>query len=352
MRTTGAAALLIVLTLSHRIAAAQDPPPLPPGSEPAPAAPEAPAPTAPPPAEPVAAPPTPSVRTAVIPADGAAVTTGENFIARISVRESSQNTVLLPKGAIEIGGEMTFLTSSLAPEGGDSLDFTDVGLLMLNARYSFGPVEIAATTDFLVKQPSFMDEWVPQSGSLTTRVALGLQQALAIQFEGGPLLRDLGIWESAQLSIQAKRDVHRTIVFEGALGGNFTHINFDRATQREFWFSEVVVGLKTILRTPFPAFAAWVTADLAIPVAGSPDRDSPDPSGFLDPQTRLNFSVGAAYLLAEQWNLYASLAVIDRGDEENPESMLPILRGGFDQQHLTFGVQYRWELGSKLQVAE
>jgi hypothetical protein len=273
-------------------------------------------------------------------------------VGRSSVREHSQNTVLLPEGDLELGGEMTFLTSDLAPEGGDSLDFTDVGLLMLNARYSFGSVELAATADFLVKQPSFMDEWVPQSGSLSTRVALGVGQALALQIEGGPLLRELGIWEAAQLAIQAKRVVHETIVFEGALGGNFTHINFDQPTPREFWFSEVVVGLKTILRTPFPAFAAWVTADLSIPVAGSPDRDSPDPLGFLDPQTRLNFSVGAAYLLADRWNLYASLAVIDRGDEENPESMLPILRGGFDQQHLTLGVQYRWELGSKLQVAE
>jgi hypothetical protein len=32
--------------------------------------------------------------------------------------------------------------------------------------------------------------------------------------------------------------------------------------------------------------------------------------------------------------------------------MLPILRGGFDQQHLTLGVQYRMQLGKKHQVAE
>lgn len=321
MRTIGAASFLIVLTLSPGIAATEE------------------APSA------VARAESPDVERGVATAEVLSQSGS-------SVRELSQNTVLLPKGDLELGGEMTFVTSSLAPEGGEDLEFTDVGLLMVNARYSFGPVELAATADFLVKQPSFMDEWVPQSGSLSTRVALGLGQALALHFEGGPLLRDLGVWESAALSIQAKRDVHETIVFEGALGGNITHLHFDQPTQRAFWFSEVVVGLKTVLRTPFPAFAAWVTADLSIPVAGNPDRDSPDPSGFLDPQTRLNFSIGAAYLLADQWNLYASLAVLDRGDEENPQSMLPILRGGFDQQHLTLGVQYRWELGRKLQVAE
>jgi len=356
MRTISAVTLLVGLTLSHGVATAQEAPPPPPsgGEAPAPAPPTAtdtpaprPAPTEPPPPPPPAVEPRAqsSYRTD-------AISTGDIRLASASVREHSQNTVLLPEGDLEIGGEMTFLTSSLAPEGGEELVFTDVGLLMLNARYSFGPVELAATADFLVKQPSYMDEWVPQSGSLTTRIALGLGQALSLNVEAGPLLQDLGVWEAATLGIQAKRDVHRTIVFEGLLGGNFTHINFAQLTQQEFWFSEVVVGFKTVLRTPFPAFAAWVTADLSVPVAGEPDRDSPDPAGFLDPQTRLNFSVGSAYLLADEWNLYASFAVIDRGDKKSPESMLPILRGGFDQQHLTLGVQHRWELGKKLQVAE
>jgi hypothetical protein len=274
------------------------------------------------------------------------------YIVSGSTRSLSQNSVLLPEGDLELGGELTFLTSSVPPAGGEELVFTDVGLLMLNVRYSTGSVEIAAAADLLIKQPSFMDEWVPQAGSLTTRVALGEGQALSLNLEGGPLLRDLGVWEGAALVIQAKRAVHDTIVFEGALGGNFTHLNFDQPTQEAFWFSEVEVGLKVIFRTPFTAFAAWAGADLHVPVAGNPDSDAPDPAGFLDPSTRLNANIGAAYLVANRWNIYASLAVIDRGDKGNPESMLPILRGGFDQQHLTLGVQYRWELGRKMRMAE
>jgi hypothetical protein len=268
------------------------------------------------------------------------------------VRALSQNALLLPRGDLEVGGEMTFLTSSFGPAGSRALAFTDVGLVLTNVRYSFGPVELAAAVDFLVKHPSHMSEWVPQAGSLTTRVALGEQQALSLHLAGGPLLAGLGIWEGAELAIQAKRTAHDTIVFEGALGGDFMHLNFARPTGQVFWFGEVAVGAKTTLRTPHPAFATWVEAGLHIPVAKNPDRDTPDPAGYLDPRTRLDFSVGAAYLLAERWNLYARFTVVDRGDRENPESMLPILRGGFDQQHVTLGLAYRWELGRTVEGAK
>jgi hypothetical protein len=46
----------------------------------------------------------------------------------------------------------------------------------------------------------------------------------------------------------------------------------------------------------------------------------------------------------DQWDLYVRLAVVDRGDKGRPETMLPILDGGFDQQHTTFGLVYHWEL--------
>jgi hypothetical protein len=264
-----------------------------------------------------------------------------------SVRESALNTLLLPRGGLEVGGEITFLTSSLSPKEGEALVFSDIGLVTLSSRYSFGPVELAAAGTLLVKQPSYMDEWVPQAGSLTALFALGVGQAVALRFATGPLLQDKGLWEAAELALQAKRDVDQTLVFKGTLGGTFTHLNRSPSTQKTFWFSEVVVSLETVLRTPHRAFAAWAGAELRIPVAGSPDRDDPDPAGFLDPHTRLNFILASAYTLVDDWDLYARFAVIDRGDKSNPESMLPILDGGFDQQQLTIGVIHRWDLDKK-----
>jgi hypothetical protein len=48
-------------------------------------------------------------------------------------------------------------------------------------------------------------------------------------------------------------------------------------------------------------------------------------------------------LHADGWDVYASLTIIDRGELERPETTLPILDGGFDQQQLTIGVEYRFD---------
>lgn len=264
-----------------------------------------------------------------------------------SARAQSQNTLLLPEGDLEVGGELTFLTSGISLGRDRAIAFTDVGLLLLNSRYSFGPVELAAAVELLLKQPSYTDEWVPQAGSLTGLVALGEGQALGLHLSGGPLLGDQGIWEGAELALRAKRVVDETLVFEGSLGGAFTSLDFAPDRAQRFWFGEVVTSLQTTLRTPRRAFAMWIGAELRFPVAHNPDADDPDPAGFLDPQTRLNFYAAGAYSFVDSWDLYARFAVIDRGDRDEPETMLPILDGGFDQQQITLGVVHRWELGGK-----
>ncbi|WP_438005307.1 hypothetical protein WME89_42330 [Sorangium sp. So ce321] len=267
-----------------------------------------------------------------------------------SVRALSTNSLLLPAGGLEIGGEMTLVTSELSlgrdPDG-EGLAFTDVGLLSLNGRYSFGPVELAAAMALLVKQPDTADELVPQNGSLAGRVALGDGQALTLRLAGGPLLADLGLWEGGELLLQAKRAAHSTLVFQGALGGAFTHLDFAKDTEQPFWLGEVVVDAETILRTPVRAFTLWLGVDLRFPVLHNPGNHDPDPSGFLAPTTRLNVYVGTAYSYVDDWDLYLRVAVLDRGDKAEPWTMVPILDGGFDQQQFSLGVMHRWDLAEK-----
>jgi hypothetical protein len=59
---------------------------------------------------------------------------------------------------------------------------------------------------------------------------------------------------------------------------------------------------------------------------------------------RLNLEAGAALSLrADGWNVYASYTIVDRGELDKPETTLPILDGGFDQQQVVIGVEYRFE---------
>ncbi|HTN89746.1 MAG TPA: hypothetical protein VL242_38995 [Sorangium sp.] len=372
MRLAAALGVLLGLGLSHDLARAQVPPrpagpaeqQPPSGQPPAPAAPSE---------QPPSAPAAPSEQAApieqVAPVEQAAPPPGppgglpeiapqvepstremSASFDSSSVRALSTNSLLLPAGGLELGGEMTLVTSELSlrrdPDG-EGLAFTDVGLLSLNGRYSFGPVELAAAMALLVKQPDTADELVPQNGSLAGRVALGDGQALTLRLAGGPLLGDLGLWEGGELLLQAKRTAHSTLVFQGALGGAFTHLDFAEDTEQPFWLGEVVVDAETILRTPVRAFSLWLGVDLRFPVLHNPDNHDPDPSGFLAPTTRLNVYVGTAYSYVEDWDLYLRVAVLDRGDKAEPWTMVPILDGGFDQQQFSLGVMHRWDLAEK-----
>ena len=55
----------------------------------------------------------------------------------------------------------------------------------------------------------------------------------------------------------------------------------------------------------------------------------------------LSFQTGEVVsLMQTNWSLFASYAVVDRGDWDRPATQLPILDGGFDQQQAVFGVEY------------
>ena len=89
----------------------------------------------------------------------------------------------------------------------------------------------------------------------------------------------------------------------------------------------------------------WIGAEMRFPVVSNPKRNNPDPSGFLEPGTRLNGYLGAAYTFVDRWDVYARFTLVDRGDKNKKESTLPILNGGFDQQQTTFGLVYHFEQG-------
>ena len=53
---------------------------------------------------------------------------------------------------------------------------------------------------------------------------------------------------------------------------------------------------------------------------------------------RSDFRIGSVYSVVKSWDVYVEYAVIDRGDDTAPRTVLPILDGGFDQRQLTFGI--------------
>ena len=72
--------------------------------------------------------------------------------------------------------------------------------------------------------------------------------------------------------------------------------------------------------------------------------------GAIDPQVRSDVRIGAVVSLVKKWDVYAEYAVLDRGDNQAPRTMLPILDGGFDQQQLTVGIVRHFGLDKRVDV--
>jgi hypothetical protein len=260
-----------------------------------------------------------------------------------SVRSYEADWLVNPLRELELGGQLRFIMapeSNLTTDDDGELRFTDVAIFRATARHSFGGrLEISLGADLLAKQPSFLDEKVFQGADGGARFSLAKSWALWLSGAGGPLLDDRGAWGEAALGLQARTSIDDTIRFQASLGGAATELFAGEAGHP--WFVESSAHGEAVLRAPRGEFAGWLGVDYRIPIV-----EEDDDTG-IDPTVRLNFQLGVLLGYVGSWDLYSAVTWVDRGDVEDPSSTLPILDGGFDQVHLLFGANRRWDLASK-----
>jgi hypothetical protein len=263
-----------------------------------------------------------------------------------SPRSKAGPSMLMPKGSLTVGVDLSFLTAD-AGLGDGPTRFTDVVLFRPRARYTPGNrVELYAGTTLLPKQPSFTDELVWQGGNLGTLVHLGGRLAGFAQAAGGALTNGAGWWTGFDLGVQARKSLDEIVVLQGALGGATSLLFFDHETENTFWFAEVAAHGEILFQAPDQILAGWLGVDYRVPVAHGPDEPDPLSGDYLDPQPRVNFHLGFALAFLDDWDLFTEFAILDRGDVEDPATTLPILEGGFDQQHVVFGLMRRFQTQS------
>ncbi len=279
-----------------------------------------------------------------------------------SPRSKANNWLVMPRGGYELGASLSFMTSEtlFAPLAqlsmGAPLRFTDVVFLGLHGRRSLmGKADLFAGIDILAKQPSYLDEPVISGLHLGNRTALARKYAIWSRVAAGPMLRsdpnavpgepepDPGYWGTLDIGLQGKKKSHETISFEGTIGGSAAVLLPGEDGSDALFFGEVVVRGETLFHAPRGEFGVWLGTEFRFPVANSHGADNPDMNGFyLDPRTRVNVHIGAVVSVIEHLDIYAQLAIIDRGDASAPETNLPVLAGGFDQHHLVFGIIRRF----------
>jgi hypothetical protein len=252
---------------------------------------------------------------------------------------------VLPSDQLEAGGEIVFLTSDAAGRQPE-LKLTDVGLTRLRARRALGDwAELFVATQLLVKQPEDWDEPLWQSVLGGVLVPFGHRLASSVHGGGGRLFGDDGWWWQVQPSLIAKPKIDRHVRFQLSVGHSITLLDFERDPRR-FWLQEIVAHAETQLGDRDGAL--WLGIDYSLPVASGPDAADASGERFLDPNVRLGLQIGGVMTPSRgSWDLFVVYGIVDRGDRERPETTLPILDGGFDQNQLAIGVQHRFGAKSR-----
>lgn len=261
------------------------------------------------------------------------VATAQMSISAGSHRGVSRDYLVAPSGA-EVTGQMRFVMAEPLL-GGEEMKFSDLALFGIGGRWSlFSKLELSLEASFLAKQPSFTDEKPWQSIGGAVRSPIGRRAALQISAAGGHLIDHEGMWTKEALLVQWRKPIARIMQFD--LAGGVDGVSLSAPDAPSAFISEVAVSGSVLFRDPRGFTGAWVGLGYAVPVAYR--GQDPTTGMSVDPQPRLDFRIGAVLSLVDRWDVFAELAVVDRGDVEDPATRLPILDGGFDQRQIIFGV--------------
>jgi hypothetical protein len=264
----------------------------------------------------------------------------ESSSSRSSKRDSR---IVMPSGHLEVAGEIAFLMSQPSPHA-EGLALTDLALFRLSLRRSFADwLELYAGGELLPKQPTSTHALLFQGAYFGAQAEVVKSFATTLGVAAGPLFGADGVFYRAGPGLSWKPSVSEYLRFVVGVGNSWTILSYRPSTSSAFWLGEVVTHAETQFGDQNASM--WVGVDYGVPFASRPHAEAADAArGYLKPQVRLNLELGGAMSLhADGWDVYASYAIIDRGELDKPETTLPILDGGFDQQQLVVGVEYRFE---------
>jgi hypothetical protein len=292
------------------------------------AAPAAPPPSATAPA-PEAAPPERSApRSADVPS--AAVASGLSSVGGNADPRSYANDWLVAPPGWNFGGEMRFITAESGPTG-ERIKLTDLALLRLRARWTTTRrLELSASADVLAKQLDTTHEPLLQGGSLGAKLATSRTVAIAAGVSGGPAL-DGGWWGGASAGVLHRSRIEDFISFQVSAGGLAIAVS-EKDTPRK-WQTDATGSAELTFHTPRGEWAMWFGTALAFPVAHA---------DAIEPSTRLDLTIGTVFSAVRDWDLYAEFSFLDRGTTRLPETILPIIDGGFDQRQMIVGITRRF----------
>jgi hypothetical protein len=270
-----------------------------------------------------------------------------------SSRSVSNEFLVLPSGQ-ELTTSLRLVTADESI-GQLPLKMTDLAMLDLGFHVSLSKkIDAKLEVSLLPKQPSYTNQGVWQGASFVLRGQVANRHAIGAKLSGGPMLDEKGLWASGSVFAERKQRLNDVVTFDIAVGGAATTMR--SKSDDPIRVAEVTSQAALLLRVPCNCFGAWMSAGYSIPVyaRGPVMANMPMASGGavtplmrIDPQPRLDLSVGMSAKLNNDWNAFTTASIVDRGDLTQVQTLLPVLDGGFDQIQLVFGMSRNLDLFTK-----
>ena len=227
----------------------------------------------------------------------------------------------------------------------DELQLPSIVRLGFSGRLSLtNALELSAGVALPPKQENITDDPPLFAGSAMARWAIGRRQSLYVATSANRLLqlagaRDDGVWGQAALGWDGRSfmDRGRRIAFSWNVGAG-TGRAF--AAAEAPWLTEAIAGLGLTGAFLRGNFGFTLGADFRFPIVSGGRAYWAAEMPTINPQTRADLHATAFVSLATGWNVTASVILADRGHVSAPETILPVLEGGYDQA--TFVVSFSY----------
>jgi len=248
-------------------------------------------------------------------------------------------------GERQVGAELSYLTSDAGLDG-RPVRFTDLVTTRLMGRASFGlRFELVGRLDLLAKQPFPGGQSPFAGGTLIGRFQLERRSSLFLAAGAAPLVGAPGaaLVTTTEWNRRTFIDRYdRHVAFSTGIGAQSTHL-ISRAGPPPQLLELVADGaLQCIASESDGGFGLEIGTALFVPLWRTGQAYWIEGSPRFDARTRVHFYLGGYVTVGHRWDLFARWALLDRGDVSAPASRLPLLRGGYDQTELTFGLSYRF----------
>ncbi|MBT8496535.1 MAG: hypothetical protein KJO07_26035 [Deltaproteobacteria bacterium] len=252
-------------------------------------------------------------------------------------------------GHWEAGTSVTFSTATGLPSDAQ-VDLPNTARLGLQGRLSIGEsFELAGSLALPPKRDEVTDDPPLVGGSLMGRYAVHRRHALYLRAEADRLLRiggpkDDGMWAQAAAGWDGRSFMDRRqrwLAFSWNLGASAGQAVGAGGSEQP-WLVEGVAGLGLHVLASFGDQGVGLTlgSDFRFPFADGGRAYWATDAPEINAQTRVDLHSSLFVTLATGWSIVTTFAYRDRGDAGSPESILPVLGGGFDQTQFLVGFSY------------